>query len=422
MASLCAVSAQNDLSLDCSQSQVFYLDGELIIQPVFYDGVPYTAGFKLNKTSGEWALSRFAAVAESDIIACQAVVTTTATGATVTNLQMGEDYYQANLEVIDAQNVKVTIVPQSDLIISVAESAPEADGTSSETESESAEEAKDNNKEESQDAAEQEAKTAELRLELDEVTAQLAQAAVKIDQLTKENNKLTEQLEEVQKTEETGDSSEEVSVPEKEEQVVQESRKSDSDLFDLSGYQTVVHQGFENSISESGEWESVGDEIHQTDGDQFFARLRIPVEQTVTPTLFSFQARASAVGWNGYGLHLFASGSDRQGGYGMGRSLLVWLTRDPDYYGNRNVHLELYRSDNDVAMERVLGGIIGEDLSVWLQVDVLVDPVQNRATLFVDGELKIHYRLPMDLSSGMEVAFRTLGSGCRFRDFKILEP
>jgi hypothetical protein len=52
-------------------------------------------------------------------------------------------------------------------------------------------------------------------------------------------------------------------------------------------------------------------------------------------------------------------------GFGEGKSLLVWLTRDAKVRGNNGSYLQVYRSDSDVSMERVLDAKIKEKLEGW---------------------------------------------------------
>jgi len=182
------------------------------------------------------------------------------------------------------------------------------------------------------------------------------------------------------------------------------------------GYITLVEptltrtlvSGFSTADVQLGNWSVSAGRAVQRDPDQYFAKLRLPAPQKDAPTLYRFTARSTGEGWVGLGLHLYASGSDKRG-YGFGKSVLVWLTRDPEVYKSRATHLQLYRSDDDIHMARTLDSVIAEHIASSLSLDVLYEPETNYVTVAVNGEDKVRYKLWFDINSGVEVALRTLG-------------
>ena len=158
------------------------------------------------------------------------------------------------------------------------------------------------------------------------------------------------------------------------------------------GFSKVLLQGFSGSTPRVGTWKVTNDTAEQTDARQHFAKLTLPVKQTKTPTLYSFKAKSAGKNWVGLGLHIFADNQKTSKGYGEGKSLLVWLTRDPAYYKTTASYLQVYRSDDDVKMERVLDAKIPEAVDSFIEVDVLYDPQEEYISLFLGGVEKVRYK------------------------------
>ncbi len=106
-------------------------------------------------------------------------------------------------------------------------------------------------------------------------------------------------------------------------------------------------------------------------------------------------------------------------GFGEGKSLLVWLTRDLKVRGNDGTYLQVYRSDNDVSMERVLDAKIKERLDGWNRVDVLYEPANEFIVLAVNGTIRAAYRTYFGIGTGVTMSLRTLGDGVQFRNLEI---
>jgi cell division protein FtsB len=180
-----------------------------------------------------------------------------------------------------------------------------------------------------------------------------------------------------------------------------------------------IQDGLSGALPDVGDWSVSGDRALQADSDAYFAKLALPVPQGNEPTLYSFQVRSlDPSGWVGVGLHFNVRDVEKRRGYGMGKSLLVWLTRDPDVYKNQLTYLQLYRSDDDINMGRVLDAVIEEPISRFVTVEVLYEPDREYITVAIDGEDKIRYRTWFGIYNGIEVALRSLGAA-EFTDFRI---
>lgn len=190
-------------------------------------------------------------------------------------------------------------------------------------------------------------------------------------------------------------------------------------VFSKADFKTPVLNGFVQTIPQLGSWTVTKNGADQTDGNQFFAKLIVPVVQKKERTLYSFEARSVGKGWVGFGLHIFANAPDNRKGYGFGNSLLIWLTRDPNYYGSPETHLQVYRSSDAVQMEQVLDCIIEEPVTEYLPLDVFYDPLDEYVSVLVNGVHKLTYKTWFDIEYGVEIALRTLGPGCQFRNLTV---
>ncbi len=188
--------------------------------------------------------------------------------------------------------------------------------------------------------------------------------------------------------------------------------------LDEKNYTKLLHSGISGGSTQLGEWTITGNTLYQNDGDQYFAKHVYPVVQSKTPTLFSFSGKSTGDGWVGLGLHIYAKDNIRKG-YGYGDSLLIWITRDEEFYGTGDTRIQLYRSDSEIHMQHVLDGIITEPITEYLDIDILYLPGEEYISLFINGVEKLRYKTWFEIDSGLEVAFRTLGGGASFKDFSI---
>jgi hypothetical protein len=176
--------------------------------------------------------------------------------------------------------------------------------------------------------------------------------------------------------------------------------------------------GFSSSRAVSGSWTAGSTRAAQNDANAYYAKLRIPLAQSARETLYSFDARATGTGYVGYGLHFFVSGEVYGAGYGYGRSYLVWLTRDPGYYGTDDTYVQLYRSDDDVAMFQMASATIADSITSANSTDVLYDPSTGRITVSVNGTEYLSAQVKSPIRSGSSIALRALGTAV-FTDLTV---
>ena len=178
-------------------------------------------------------------------------------------------------------------------------------------------------------------------------------------------------------------------------------------------------RGFSAGEPDTGTWNVSSGLARQMDENAFFAKLALPVRQDEGPVLYSFRVRSlDPEGWVGFGLHLFVERVERRRGFGMGSSLLAWFTRDPQERKSNTTYLQLYKSDDDVNMARVLDAAIPEGMNEWMDVDVLYEPTSQYITIAVDGTDRVRYRTWFGVDSGVEIALRSLGRA-EFREFSV---
>ena len=177
--------------------------------------------------------------------------------------------------------------------------------------------------------------------------------------------------------------------------------------------------GLDDGNAAGGVWHVDGPtRIVQTDPEAYFAKFTLSYGQDSRPRLYRLITRSLDPGWAGVGLHLSVEGVVRPAGYGHGRSVLIWLTRDEATYGTDETFLEVYVSHDDVNMNRVAQARIDTDLSDPNAVETLFDPGANMLTVAVDGTEYLRYRMDLARGSSVELALRSLGRG-EFRDLEV---
>jgi hypothetical protein len=187
--------------------------------------------------------------------------------------------------------------------------------------------------------------------------------------------------------------------------------------LDTSKFHKNLRTGFDGSLARMGSWKITGQTAAQTDASQYFSRLEMPLAQGKAATLYRFKARSTGKGWIGLGLHIFVEDNKKKRGYGEGKSLLVWFTRDKSTRGDDATYLQLFRSDTDVVMERMFDAELQDGLAAWRLVEIVYDPVADYIAVSVDGVLRAVYKTFFGRDAGATVSLRTLGGGGAFLDF-----
>ncbi len=189
--------------------------------------------------------------------------------------------------------------------------------------------------------------------------------------------------------------------------------------IDAGSFPELLRSGFADGKTRLGTWKQAAGLLSQTDKGQYFSRLTFPLLQSAKPVLYSFETKTGSKGWVGTGIHLFADGVKKAKGFGEGKSLLVWLTRDAKVRGNDGTYLQVYRSDSDISMERVLDAKIKERLDGWNKVEVLYEPADEFIVLAVNGTVRAAYRTYFGIGTGVSMSLRTLGEGVQFRNLEV---
>ncbi len=182
----------------------------------------------------------------------------------------------------------------------------------------------------------------------------------------------------------------------------------------------IAASGFTGGRSISGSWSVSSSSASQTNGSAYFAKYMIPLSQSSSQTMYTFEAEADQSGFVGYGLHVFASGDKLADGYGFGKSYLIWITRDPDYYGSDATYLQLYKSYDDVEMLQGVSRMLPFSIDSSLKTEVLYNRITGKATVWVNNVEILSVVVPgmEKIDSGSKVALRALGK-VTFSDLTI---
>jgi hypothetical protein len=190
--------------------------------------------------------------------------------------------------------------------------------------------------------------------------------------------------------------------------------------IDESRFPILLVDGFSEAKARIGTWKLDAATAAQTDPSQFFARLDIPLAQGEGRAyLYRFTARSTGGGWVGLGIHFFASAVKSRKGYGEGKSLLVWLTRDQAVRKTGATWLQLYRSLDDVNMERVFDARLEEAIREEHAVEIVYDPKTGYLVAALDGRIAAVYRTFFGIEEGLGISLRSLGAGAEFGDFEV---
>ncbi len=182
---------------------------------------------------------------------------------------------------------------------------------------------------------------------------------------------------------------------------------------------SLTRVGLDEGDATGGLWNVDGPtRVVQADPEAYFAKFTLSYDQDSRPRLYRLIMRSLDPGWAGVGLHLSVEGVVQPAGYGHGRSVLIWLTRDEATYGTDETFLEVYVSHDDVNMNRVAQARIDTDLGDPNAVETLFDPGANMLTVAVDGTEYLRYRMDLVRGSSVELALRSLGRG-EFRDLEV---
>ncbi len=179
-------------------------------------------------------------------------------------------------------------------------------------------------------------------------------------------------------------------------------------------------EGFNAVFPILGTWTANPSAAAQTDKSALFAKLAIPLAQSGRPLRYTFTARSRGSEWVGLGLNILVNTGQRRRGYGEGRSLLVWLTRDPRHYGDEATRLQVYRSATDVDMTLVREVAVPESVFDFNVVAIDMNPVEGLLSVSLNGSERLVCDGFEDLADGVAVVFRALDRA-EFQDFRVEE-
>ncbi len=167
-----------------------------------------------------------------------------------------------------------------------------------------------------------------------------------------------------------------------------------------------------------GSWSKSGSSLRSTDAGNLFAKYRYDVPQTANELFYEFTATMQDDGWTGYGMHMLLNGEKSWKGYGLGSSLLIWVTRDPKMQ-TENGYIQAYRSYDDVRMVEVASQITADPLPKSGTVRVYLNRQKGIITVYFNDMKVINLNAGMTLPSSSKIALRTLGGPVQFTNVSV---
>ncbi len=181
---------------------------------------------------------------------------------------------------------------------------------------------------------------------------------------------------------------------------------------------TIV-SGFARLKPVSGQWKIREGSASQTDPKQYYAKLYMSVGQGPKPVAYVFKAKSTGSGWVGLGIHIYARDAAKLQGYGLGKSILVWLTSDPAKRGDAKTRVQLYRSLTDTWMDPWFSEAeIPESVFDEHEYRVRVEPASGELVFSVDGNERLRVSDLKDFTNGAAIALRALDMA-EFSDFRV---
>ncbi len=185
-----------------------------------------------------------------------------------------------------------------------------------------------------------------------------------------------------------------------------------------------VKDGFDQAVPRLGSWERESDLVRQTDSGQYFAKIMVPVVQTMDPMRFAFKARSTGKGWVGVGIHVYVSKSRTFEGYGNGESFLIWLTYDPVHYRKDKTRIQIYRSRTDIDMEMIAEAPVTADIFQFNMLEIDIDPGKGDISVALNGKSVVKATGITGFAPSSNIFFRSIDSAefSSFKAEKLLPP
>jgi hypothetical protein len=135
-----------------------------------------------------------------------------------------------------------------------------------------------------------------------------------------------------------------------------------------------------------GSWERRRRSAEMTDPEAMYAKLIMAAPMVSGPTAYEFTARSTGSGFVGFGIHVHGQGEWDLSYYGGGDSVLVWITSDPETYGEARPRVQVYRSRDEVGMTLVAATRISG--SAFDERDYRIEyyPAAGSIVIYIDNE------------------------------------
>ena len=180
-----------------------------------------------------------------------------------------------------------------------------------------------------------------------------------------------------------------------------------------------IHSGFSSGSDHIwGQWSLEESDLTQGDGENYYAKYSIPLLQSNDEYLYSFRASTKEEGWAGYGLHFLASEVEAADRYLYGSSYLVWVTRDYRHNATERTFVELYRSNGDEKMIRLVSEAVYEDINEKPKISIHSSRPEKRITVYANGQRVFSFEDKRMLREGDMVALRSFGEAS-FSEFTV---
>jgi hypothetical protein len=144
----------------------------------------------------------------------------------------------------------------------------------------------------------------------------------------------------------------------------------------------------------SGSWKTQGGRLVQTNDKETIAVINIPARQS-GEVLYEFDARYVSGGeddYAGFGIHICVNNPSKGRSWGTGKSLLAWVTWDPNTYGWPGGFIQVYQSKGPVEMNLYPYGDIIKD-GDWY-------PINEEYLKYEYLEYTVPVKMSIDLSTG----------------------
>jgi hypothetical protein len=199
-----------------------------------------------------------------------------------------------------------------------------------------------------------------------------------------------------------------------------------------SGNRVVSGFADGDALSGEGAWTSGADSVSQTDADTSHAKWALMnVAQPAVATLYGVAGRTSGNEKVGLGLHFLASGTPQSGNtWNYGRSYLMWITQEENFYGTDETQAQLYESLDGNRLVWLKSRNVARPLDDGVTLEALYNPdgcpegvsvCYGSITLMVDGMEQFKVRVTSDPAERAPdtIALRALGGPVEFTDLYV---